>query len=258
LKSRIRNCLLSSLGAEDFAALGPHLTRESLETGDAVLKAGDPVERVYFPESGIVSIHDVLGDGKRIGIGILGLEGMAGWPLLLGCRSAPHEAVVAIGGCAAISISASDLLAVSRERRAVNELLLLYVQCFVQQMTRTILSNVQDSVDRRLARWLLMNQDRLGGDEIDLTHEQLGVMLDVRRATVTDTLHILEGEGLIRSLRHRIIIRDRLRLIERAGEAYGPAEKTYADLIGTCQHAHCAAYRCGEDRSCLQTAERRY
>jgi CRP-like cAMP-binding protein len=246
--------LLSRLGAEDFAAIARHLTSVSLATGDFVLKPGELVERLYFPESGVISIHDVLQDGRRIGVGIVGLEGMAGWPLLLGCQTAPHEATVAIGESSALAISASDLLQVSQERQAVNELLLLYVQCFVQQMARTILSNVHDPLDRRLARWLLMNQDRLGGDEIRLTHEQLGVMLDVRRATVTDTLHVLEGDGLIRSRRHLITIRDRTRLIERAGEAYGSAEKMYEELIGSCQHAQCAAYRRGQDAKCLWTA----
>jgi CRP-like cAMP-binding protein len=166
-----------------------------------------------------------------MGVGILGFEGLVGWSVLLGCLTAPHEASVA-GDGSALSISTPDLLAVCRERRKINEILLLYVQCFIQQMTRTILSNVHDSVDRRIARWLLMNQDRLGCDEINLTHEQLGVMLHVRRATVTDTLHILEGEGLIRSFRGIIVILDRRRLVERAGQAYGAAENTYAELIG--------------------------
>jgi CRP-like cAMP-binding protein len=230
-KLRPRNALLGRLAPEDFAEIAPHLTKFPLKTGDVLLEPGEPVERLYFPESGIISIHDILEGGQRIGVGIVGFEGLAGWPLILGCRTAPHEATVAIGGASALSIHATDLLAVTRERRGVSELLLLYVQCFMQQMARTILSNVHDGVDRRLARWLLMNQDRLGGEEIKLTHEQLGVMLHVRRASVTDTIHILEGEGLIRSLRGRIIILNRPALVERAGEAYGAAEKAYAELI---------------------------
>ncbi len=76
-----------------------------------------------------------------------------------------------------------------------------------------------------------MNHDRLDGDEIVLTHEQLGVMLGVRRATVTDTLHILEGEHLIRSLRGRIVILDRPGLVDFAGHVYGAAEEAYSRLI---------------------------
>jgi CRP-like cAMP-binding protein len=227
---RTGNFLLNSLAAEDFAVIKPYLAKVSLSTGNIILEPGRPVERAYFPESGIVSIQDIL-NGERIGLGIVGFEGFVGWPVLLGCSAAPHEASVAIGEASAFCISTADLLKVGRERRAINDLLLLYVQCFMQQMARTILSNVHDSVDRRLARWLLMNQDRLDSDEVKLTHDQLGVMLHVRRATVTDTLHVLEGDGLVRSLRRQIIIRDRPGLVELAGEAYGAAESTYAKLI---------------------------
>lgn len=229
-KSEIRNALLGRLAAEEFAQLAPHLEVTPLKAGEILYTPGRPFERVYFPESGVVSIHDVLEGGQRIGMGILGFEGLAGWPVLLGSRVALLEATVAMGG-SAFAISAAELLAVAHQRRAVNELLLLYVQCFMQQMAGTILSNVHDPIDCRLARWLLMNQDRIGGDEIELTHEQLGVMLDVRRASVTDALHLLEGEGLVRSLRGRIIIRNRPGLVLRAGAAYGSAEKTYAELI---------------------------
>lgn len=225
-----RNALLGRLAADDFGELAPHLVKVPLKSGEVLFSPGQPFERVYFPQSGIVSIHDILPDGQRIGMGILGFEGMAGWPVLLGSRTALLEATVAIGG-SALAMSAADLLAVARQRRPVNELLLLYVQCFMQQMAGTILSNVHDPMERRLARWLLMNQDRLGGEEIKLTHEQLGVMLDVRRASVTDALHVLEGEGLIRSLRGRIIIRNRPSLVVRAGAAYGSAERTYTELI---------------------------
>jgi CRP-like cAMP-binding protein len=116
-------------------------------------------------------------------------------------------------------------------RQAINVLLLRYIHCMMSQMGRTILSNLTDALEKRLARWLLMNHDRLQGDRIELTHEQLGVMLGVRRATVTDTLHILEGKGLIRSTRGVIEVRDRRRLLELAGESYGAAEMEYARFI---------------------------
>jgi CRP-like cAMP-binding protein len=93
------------------------------------------------------------------------------------------------------------------------------------------MSNLNDALEKRLARWLLMNHDRLEGDRIKLTHDQLGVMLGVRRATVTDTLHILEGEGMIRCNRGVIEVCDRKRLLDFAGESYGAAETEYARFI---------------------------
>jgi hypothetical protein len=132
-----------------------------------------------------------------------------------------------------------------QSRHALNQLLLRYVQCFFAQLGRTILANLHDPTERRLARWLLMNHDRLHGDEISLTHEQLGVMLGVRRASVTDTLHVLEGQGFIRSVRGRVIIRDRKGLIEFAGESYGAAESEYARAIRPFCRQFCGSIEAG-------------
>lgn len=228
---RPRNLLLGSLRAEDFAYLQPNLERVPLRTDEVILKAHSAVERIYFVESGVASFHEVLQNGTRVGVAIIGYEGLTGWPSLLGIDQSPHEASVAIGGGTALSISPAALLHACRERQAINTLLLRYVHCFMSQMGRTILSNLHDPLEKRLARWLLMNHDRLEGDRIQLTHEQLGIMLGVRRATVTDTLHILEGEGLVRSTRGVIEVRDRARLLALAGESYGVAETEYARFI---------------------------
>lgn len=229
---RPRNLLLSSLRADDFSYLQPSLERVPVRTDEVILKANCAVERIYFMEGGVASFHEILQNGSRVGVAIIGYEGLTGWPALLGIDQSPHEAKIAIGGGTALSISPADLLRACRERQAINALLLRYVHCFISQMGRTILSNLQDPLEKRLARWLLMNHDRLEGDRIQLTHEQLGIMLGVRRATVTDTLHILEGEGMIRSTRGVIEVRDRIRLLTFAGESYGVAETEYARFIG--------------------------
>jgi CRP-like cAMP-binding protein len=227
-----RNLLLGSLPADDLAYLQPRLEQVPLRTDEVILRANCAVERIYFLEGGVASFHEVLNSGRRVGVAIIGFEGLTGWPALLGVDQSPHEASIAIGGATALSISPAELLRACRDRQAINALLLRYVHCFISQMGRTILSNLHDPLEKRLARWLLMNHDRLEGDRIQLTHEQLGIMLGVRRATVTDTLHILEGEGLIRSTRGVIEVRDRRRLLTFAGESYGVAEIEYARFIG--------------------------
>lgn len=228
---RSPNLLLGSLSAEDYDALRPSLERVPLLANETLLKPNAAIERIYFPESGIASFHEILHDGSRVGVAIIGYEGLTGWPALLGVDQSPHEATVAIGGGTALGISPAALLRTCLERQAINTLLLRYVHCMMSQMGRTILSNLNDAVDKRLARWLLMNHDRLEGDKIKLTHEQLGIMLGVRRATVTDTLHVLEGKGLIRSTRGVIVVRDRVQLLALAGESYGAAETEYARFI---------------------------
>ena len=223
--------MLKSLGDQDFRAIEPLLSSVRLDDGQMLIEAQAPIDKLYFPQAGVVSFHEVMNDGARAGVGIIGFEGLVGWSVLLGCERSPHEARVAIGIGTALCIPAGTLLDLCRARPLLNKLLLLYVQSFVTQMGRTISSNLTDRLERRLARWLLMNHDRLDGDEIILTHEQLGVMLGVRRATVTDTLHVLEGERLVRSLRGRIIIRDRKGLVCFAGESYGAPEEAYSRLI---------------------------
>lgn len=228
---RSPNLLLRSLTFEDFGYLRPRLERIPLLAGESILKPNSPIKRICFPESGVISFHETLQDGNRVGVAIIGYEGFMGWPALLGIDQSPHEASVAIGGGTALSIAPADLLRACQMRPGINVLLLRYVHCFISQMGRTIMSNLNDSVDKRLARWLLMNHDRLEGDRINLTHEQLGVMLGVRRATVTDTLHVLEGEGLLHSTRGLIQIRNRAQLLNLAGECYGAAEAEYARII---------------------------
>jgi CRP-like cAMP-binding protein len=229
---RSRNLLLGSLSAGDFGSLLPSLKRVPLKADEVILKANAAIERIYFPEGGVASFHEILRDGTRVGVAIIGFEGLTGWPALLGIDHSPHEATVAIGGGTALSIAPADLLRACRERQTINTLLLRYVHCFMSQMGRTILSNLNDSVEKRIARWLLMNHDRLEGDRIDLTHKQLGVMLGVRRATVTNTLHVLEGERFVRSKRGIIEVRNRAGLLAFAGESYGAAETEYARFIG--------------------------
>lgn len=203
-----------------------------MQPGQVILSPNEEIQEICFPEGGVTSFHDVLTDGARIGIGIIGFEGLTGWQVLLGSELSKHEACVAIPSGTALRISPDRLIEACRQSATLRDLLLRFVNAFLSQMGRTIVSNLADPVESRLCRWLLMNHDRLEGDEIRLKHSQIGVMLGVRRATVTDTLHILEGEGVIRARRENISIRSREGLRRLAGEAYGEAEAEYCRLIG--------------------------
>lgn len=223
-QAEIRNALLAGLPPDAYRAVQPALRRTEMVKGAALFRAGEAVDLVCFPEGGVVSIDDRLRDGTPVGLGIVGAEGMAGWPVLIGDALAPHDAVVAIAGATALDIKAERLLAACAAAPALHDALLRFVARFMRQMGRTIASNLTDSVERRLARWLLMNHDRIAGDEIQLTHSQLGVMLGVRRASVTGALHLIEESGAIRATRGCILVRDRAKLRALAGQCYEPAE----------------------------------
>lgn len=115
--------------------------------------------------------------------------------------------------------------------RNFSRVMIRCIEAFSIQLTYTAISNALHGVDERLARWLLMCHDRVSGDEIPLTHEFISLMLAVRRPSVTTSLHVLEGNGFIRSNRGNIIIRHRQALEEFARDAYGKPEAEYHRLM---------------------------
>ena len=100
------------------------------------------------------------------------------------------------------------------------------------QTAQTAISNARAKLNERLARWILMADDRIDGSRLPLTHEFLSLMLGVRRAGVTEALHALESEGLIRASRGEIIVRSRKGIERRAGDSYGIPEAEFRRLIG--------------------------
>ena len=203
-----------------------------LEPGDELAAAGEPIEAACFMEGAVAGFLDVLGDGRRVTIGLVGREGCIGWPLLMGYDRWPYDVRVVAEAATALRVDASRLRAVANRSAGLHALMLRFAGTFVAQMGRTIVSNSIHSTERRTARWILLYQDRVRSEEIVITHEELGFMLGVRRSSVTDALHFLEGDGAIRSLRGRVVVRDRARLEELAAETYGFAEAEYRRLIG--------------------------
>jgi CRP-like cAMP-binding protein len=226
------NGLLRSLAPDEFSFLQPHLEPVVLDDGRIIVAQDDPIAFVYFPEAGVISVADVMMDGTRIELALIGRDGMTNSQLLLGCEQAPHEAVVQTGGGRALRLAAEILLEFCVRYPAAGKLFLRFIHALSIQTARTMASNLRDSSEQRLSRWLLMCHDRIDGDDIQLLHQNLGRMLGVRRATVTDTLHILEGHGAVRSKRGRITVRDRARLEQIAGSSYGFAEEHYRKVIG--------------------------
>ena len=225
----VRNRLLLALAPDDFAFLEPKLERVPLTLGAMVIEAHQPIKHVYFPESGIVSTVANTDEGK-IEVGIIGREGMVGVPVILGVDSTPHAFMVQ-GVGEALRISAEDLRAAIQARPSIFRPLGIFVHTLIVQMGQTTYANVTFNIDARLARWILMTQDRTGGNELLLTHDFLSTMLGVRRPGVTGATHVLEGTGLIRNRRGRIEVLNREKLMELAGDAYRVAEDEYERVM---------------------------
>lgn len=230
-QSFTRKHLLGALAREDFAVLQPHLERIELTERKTLVAANQPIEHIYFPEGGVVSIVTDQDDGA-IEVGVFGREGMSGTAFLLGADQTPHRTFVQVSGGEALRIESGALRDAWRNSETLHMMLLRYIQAFTIQAAQTAAANAQYALPERLARWLLMCHDRLDNDEIHLTHEFMAMMLAVRRSGVTVTLHVLEGSGAIRATRGIVRIKNRKRLEELAGESYGLAESEYRRLIG--------------------------
>lgn len=232
------NRLLRALTSADYALLQPHLSRVPFSVGDEIAEAGDPVTEVRFPEAGIAGILDHAETGRRLAIGLVGSEGMLGWPLLLGEERWPHDVAMRAEAGTAIRIPARALLAAVDRSATLRQTLLRFAHVFQLQVGQSVCSALIHPVDRRMARWILLYHDRVRGDEISMTHEEFRLMLGVRRSSVTDALHRLEAERAVRGLRGRVIVRDRARLLELADDTYGKPEEAYARLIEGAPDGH--------------------
>lgn len=168
----------------------------------------------------------------RTGVGIFDRGGVSATCLLLGTDRSPHETFMQVGGGTALRIDADRYCALLQQSATLQAVLLRYVQTVLVQAAQSTATNAQQRVEARLARWLLMCHDRIDGDEIELTREFMSMMIAADRSGVTVTLHILEGARMIRSLRGRVIIRDRALLEDLAGDNYGVPEIEYRRLIG--------------------------
>jgi CRP-like cAMP-binding protein len=136
------------------------------------------------------------------------------------------------GAGAGFRIGADQLRTAMEDSKTLRLSLLRYAQMFAAQVTHTALSNGRATIEARLARWLLMAQDRFGQQTFPFTHRFLALMLRVGRPGVTDALHILEGRRLIKATRGLITITDRAGLEKHSGGMYGIPEAEYKRLIG--------------------------
>jgi CRP-like cAMP-binding protein len=229
-QSTVRNRLLGAMTPDDFAGLQPHLERVPLELRQILVQAGEPMGHVHFLDRGIVSVlaEDTQ---ERIEVGMVGPEGLVGLPVVLGVDRSAHVLMVQAEG-EALRIPAAELQAAMDRSSSMRALLARYVHFFTVLLSQTAYANANFGLESRLARWILMTQDRLERNDLPLTHEFLSMMLGVRRPGVTVATQVLEGNGLIRARRGRITVLDRERLIELADASYGLPEAEYTRVMG--------------------------
>ena len=229
-QSPVRNRLFAGLSVADRELLQPHLKPVRLILRQAVLRAGELIRHVTFVERGIVSNLANAATG-RIEVAMIGREGLVGLPVVLGIDREPHDHVVH-GAGDGLCITPRDLRTAMDKSPAMRARFLRYAHAFLVQVSQTAYASASFAIEARVARCLLMTHDRADGDELRMTHDLLSARLGVRRPGVTVALQVLEGNGLIRAMRRRIVVLDRGGLEAAAGAAYGLAEAEYARAMG--------------------------
>lgn len=228
-----RNGILASLSRADQQLMAEHLEPRALRFRQRVEPAGRKIRNIYFIEEGLASVIAVAGgaDRRQTEVGIVGYEGVTGIAALLGADRTPHETLMQIAG-RGYCITAERMRPLMSESKTLSQAIYRYAHAFGIQSSQTLLANTLGTVEERLARWLLMSQDRLRQAEIRLTHEFLALMLGVRRPGVTIALHRLEDLGFVSSTRGSTTVLNRDGLRKYAKGFYGVAEAEYERLFG--------------------------
>ncbi len=213
--------------------LAPAFELIDMELKQTVYEEDKPVEHVYFPISGVLSLVSGMDDGRGIEVATIGNEGMAGLPVFLQATlTSSHRAFSQVPGQALRMPAAqfSEFVTSSQDgglHRALNR----YTQALMSMIARTVACNALHSVQQRACRWLLFTHDRAGEDEFLLTQEFLGQMLGVTRASVNEVAQELQNAGAIDYTRGRLRILDREQLESRSCECYEVIRKEFDRLL---------------------------
>ncbi len=218
-KSNPGNRLFHTLSPAAFALLAPHIEVSEMPRGAILSQPDQPLNRVHFPESGLVSVIGVYSDGSTIEMAAVGREGCVGLPAVLGGTLATARYIVQVPGRIA-RINTANLKRVMDENKEIRELLHSYVIGFLNQVMVSGGCNGAHSLNERLARWLLTMHDREKSNDVNLTQEFLADMLCVHRPTLTVALRLLQSAGLVKLRRGGVAIADRAGLEDATCECY--------------------------------------
>lgn len=224
------NRLLAALPDADWLRWRSRLEPYAMPAGQVLYESGAPLTHAYFPTSAIASLMYVTESGASASVALVGDEGMIGVPLIMGAGSTPGRAVVHCGG-AGYRIPGALLQQEFSRSSGVLRILLRYTQALIAQMAQIAVCNRHHSVDQQLCRWLLLNLDRMIGDELAVTQELIAHMLGVRREGVTEAAQALQHAGLIAYRRGHITVLDRAGLAQRSCECRAVIQAEYDRML---------------------------
>lgn len=227
----VQNHLIELLPHADRLSFLSACEEVQLVLGDVLCVPGEATPYVYFPVDGFISLVATTDGDAYLEVGMVGREGMVGAQVALGVLTAPLRAVVqGSGRCWRIGSTAfqKELAAIDAFRPVLDR----YVCALMAQLTTSAACLRFHEIGPRLARWLLMSQDRAHSDRFRMTHEFLAYMLGVRRVGITAAAGVLQQNGLIEYTRGDLTVLDRPGLEAAACSCYAADRKDYTDLLG--------------------------
>jgi CRP-like cAMP-binding protein len=224
------NRLLQLLPAAEFLSLQPHLETVELAKGAVLTEAGTPVQYVYLPHSGVVSVMVGLSEGQTVEVAMLGRDSLIGTSAALGDGPALTDAIVVVPGAASV-LKTEDLRAATDQNARLRKLLVRHEQALLVQAQQSAACNASHSVESRLSRLLLRARDLSDSEGLPLTQEFLAQMIGVRRNAVSIVAHAFQQAGLVSYSRGHIEIRDIDGLRKTSCECYAAVRTQFDRLL---------------------------
>jgi CRP-like cAMP-binding protein len=215
----VRNRILLALPDNEYRSIRPGLEFLELPHHLGLYEPNRKIEFIYFPNSGLISLVVVMEDGKTVEVGVLGIEGFTGVPSIFGLLKSPIREVVQIAGDG-FRIESAVLQQYLRCAPELRVLLGRYATVLGMQVSQTAACNRLHDIERRLARWLLMAQDRVDTGLLVITHDFLATMLGTDRPSVSLAAGQLQKRRIIDYPRGAVRIVNRKKLEEAACECY--------------------------------------
>jgi CRP-like cAMP-binding protein len=231
-----RNQFLAGLSAADLAAIRPGLEEVALKQDQLIAEAGHPVAAAYLPLDCILSVITVMRDGAQVESRTIGRESGHGLLHALGSPMSQERMLCQVAGAAA-RIRLSTLSAAAQARPSLAKAIARHAQVSLTQSIQAVACNRLHGAQARMARWLLMTQDRLGRDVLPLTQEHLAIMLGVQRTTVTSVAQEMQAQHLVAYHHGKITVLDRAGLLRTSCECYRAVQEGVEAILQEPAHA---------------------